>query len=166
MITVSWCLTKFMIWKKSGISQKLCSYVFARWCNYIQNELSWKHLLVTSPRLTYFVLGATFDTLPSPTNLKRWHITTEEDCSLCSVKVCTTAHVLSGCKVALSQGRYTFRHYSILRVLHNSLSKFLSLISPVKACPSLSSCFVKQGLTKIGFLFESEHKVISNSHKL
>ena len=84
------------------------------------SELSWKHLLVTSPRLTSFVLGATFDTLPSPTNLKRWHITTEADCSLCSVKICTTTHVLSGCKVALSQGRYTFRHDSILRVLHNS----------------------------------------------
>ena len=39
---------------------------WTRWCNYIQNELSWKHLLVTSPRLTSFVLGATFDTLPSP----------------------------------------------------------------------------------------------------
>ena len=91
------------------------------------------------------MLGATFDTLPSPTNLKRWHITTEADCSLCSVKVCTTAHVLSGCKVALSQGRYTFRHDSILRVLRNSLSKFLSSMSPVKACLSLSSCFVKQG---------------------
>ena len=118
---------------------------WTRWCNYIQNELSWKHLLVTSPRLTSFVLGATFDTLPSPTNLKRWHITTEADCPLCSVKICTTAHVLSGCKVALSQGRYTFRHDSILRVLHNTFSKFLSSMSPVKACPSLSSCFVKQG---------------------
>ena len=40
---------------------------WARWCNYIQNELSWKHLLVTSPRVTSFVLGATFDTLSSPT---------------------------------------------------------------------------------------------------
>ena len=95
---------------------------WTRWYNYIQNEHSWKHLLVTSPRLTYFVLGATFDTHPSPTNLKRWHITTEADCSLCSVKVCTTTHVLSGCSVALSQGGYTFRHDSILRVLHNSLS--------------------------------------------
>ena len=45
----------------------------------------------------------------------------------------------------LSQGRYTFHHDSILRVLHNSLSKFLSAMSPVKACLSLSSCFVKQG---------------------
>ena len=91
------------------------------------------------------MLGATFDTLPSPTNLKRWHITTEADCSLCSVMICATAHVLSGCKVALNQGRYTFRHDSILRVLHSSFSKFLSSMSPVKAGPSLSSCFVKQG---------------------
>ena len=68
---------------------------WARWCNYIQNELSWKNLLVTSPRLTSSVLGATFDTLPSPTNLKRWHITTEADCSLCSVKVCITTNVLA-----------------------------------------------------------------------
>ena len=44
---------------------------WTRWCKYIQNELSWKHVLDTSPRLTSFVLGATFDTLPSPTNLKR-----------------------------------------------------------------------------------------------
>ena len=40
----------------------------------------------------------------------------------------------------------TIRHDSILRVLQNSFSKFfLSPMSPVKACPSLSSCFVKQG---------------------
>ena len=29
------------------------------------------------------------------------HGLVQPDCSLCSVKVCTTAHVLSGCKVAL-----------------------------------------------------------------
>ena len=121
---------------------------WTRWCNYIQNELSWKHLLVTSPRLTSFVLGETFDTLPSPMNLRRRHITTEADCSLCSVKVCTTAHVLCGCKVALSQGRYTFRHDLILRVLHNSLSKLLSSMCPVKAyCAyNVRSCFRRLGL--------------------
>ena len=108
-----------MVWKKSGILQKLCSYVFKATGTggviSIQNELSWKHLLVTSPMLTSFVLGAAFVTLPSPTNLKRWHITTEADCSLCSAKVCTTAHVLSGCKVTLSQGTQAFRHDSIVR---------------------------------------------------
>ena len=113
------------------------------WCNYGQNELSWKHLLITTPRLSSFMLGATADTLPSPMNLKCRHITTEADCSLCSVNICTTAHVLFGCKVAHSQGRYSFCRVSILRVLPNSLSKLLSSMSPVKACTSLSSCSVK-----------------------
>ena len=45
------------------------------WCNYGQNELSWKHLLATSPRLASFVLGATFDILPSPTNLSESEVT-------------------------------------------------------------------------------------------
>ena len=86
---------------------------WTRWCNYIQNELSWKHLLVISHCiLSMFAPPLMF----SP-----------------------------GCKVALSQGRYTFRHDSILIVLHDSLSKFLSSMSAVKACLSLSSCFVKQG---------------------
>ena len=88
MTIVSWCLTKCMIWMEeeryfAKVVQLRLQGNWTRWCNYIQNELSWKHLLVTSPRLTSFVLGATFDTLPSPTNLRRWHITTEADCSLC-----------------------------------------------------------------------------------
>ena len=83
------------------------------------------------------MLGSTFDTLPSPANVKRWHIATESDCALCSVKGCTTAHVLSGCKIALNKGRYTFRHDSILRVLHKSLSDFLSSMTPAKTPPSL-----------------------------
>ena len=36
---------------------------WTRWCNYIKNELCWKYLLVTSPRLTSFVLGATSEAL-------------------------------------------------------------------------------------------------------
>ena len=59
--------------------------------------------------------------------------------------MCTTAHVLSGCKVALNQGRYTSHHDSILRVLHKSLSEFLSSDKPVKSSLSLSSSFVKAG---------------------
>ena len=118
---------------------------WTRWCNYIKNDLSWKHLLAMPSRLTTFVLGATFDTLNSPSNLRRWHITTEANCDLCSVKVCTTAHVLSGCKVALSQGRYTFRHDSILRVIGDSIADFLSNMSTVKSVYSLKTSFVKAG---------------------
>ena len=105
---------------------------WTKWCNYIRNDLSWKVLLATPPSLTSFLLGATFNTLPSPSNLKRWHIVSESNCSLCSVKVCTAAHVLSGCKIALQQGRFTFRHDSILRVLEKSLSELRCQTSLVK----------------------------------
>ena len=60
--------------------------------------------------LTSFCLASTYVTHPSPTNLKRWRITTESMCTLCSKDVCTTAHILGACKVSLQQGRYIFRH--------------------------------------------------------
>ena len=44
--------------------------------------------------LNPFCLASTFDTLPSQTNLKRWRITTEAVCTLCSKDVCTTTHNL------------------------------------------------------------------------
>ena len=64
--------------------------------------------------LTSFGLASTYDTLPSSTNLKRWRITTEAMCTLCTKDVCTTAHILEACKVALQQGSYTFRHDTAL----------------------------------------------------
>ena len=42
--------------------------------------------------LTPFSLASTYSTLPSPTNLKRWRITTGTKCTLCSKDVCTTAN--------------------------------------------------------------------------
>ena len=73
--------------------------------------------------LTSFCLASTYDTLPSPTNLKRWRITTEAMCTLCSKDVCTTAHILGACKVALQQGRckkqylFLLSHLSIVLLL-------------------------------------------------
>ena len=63
--------------------------------------------------LTWFCLASTFDTLPSPTHLKRWRITAEAECTLCSKGVCTTAHILGASKVSLQQGIYTFRHDTV-----------------------------------------------------
>ena len=63
--------------------------------------------------LTSFCLASTFDTLLSLTNLKRWRITTEAVCTLCSTDACTAAHILRACKVSLQQGRYTFRNATV-----------------------------------------------------
>ena len=57
-----------------------------------------------------FVLRAASDTLPTPVNLGRWHVQSDVKCILCDSARPTTAHILGGCPVALSQQRYTYRH--------------------------------------------------------
>ena len=78
-----------------------------------------------TPQLS-FCLGATYSTLPSPSNLLRRHINPEASCLLCKKQVCTTVHVLGTCTVALQQGCFTFCHDSVLSVLLVALESFLS----------------------------------------
>ena len=77
---------------------------WTRWINYVQQDFSWASLMAMPANLTSFCLASTYDTLPSPTSLKRWRITTEAMCTLCSKDVCTTAHILGAC-----QGSFTAR---------------------------------------------------------
>ena len=132
---------------KSVQLQVQCQW--AGWLNYIQQDFSWSSLMAMPANLTSFCLASTFDTIPSPTNLKRWRITTEAMCTLCSKDVCTTAHILGACKVSLQQGRYTFRHDTILRKIIESLESFiLNIKQAVPISPKLSIKFVKKG-TKV-----------------
>ena len=60
--------------------------------------------------------------------------------------VCTTAHILGACKVALQQGRYTFRHDTVLHQVIEALQIFISNIKeavPISAKSSIM--FVKKG---------------------
>ena len=50
---------------------------WTKWCDFVKNDCSWKTLLAMPSSLISFCLGATFDTLPSPSNLKRWRLITE-----------------------------------------------------------------------------------------
>ena len=87
-------------------------------------------------------------------NLKRWKISQLDSCTLCTHSPCYTPHILSGCKVALNQGRYTFRHDTVLNIIHSSLKLFLETIESNTSpddqpmCKPLSFNFVKKG-TKI-----------------
>ena len=76
-------------------------------------DLSWKTLLTMPQQLLSFCLGVTYDTPPSPSDLLLSHINLDASCLLCKKQVCTTAHVLGVCTVALQQGRFTFRHDSV-----------------------------------------------------
>ena len=101
-------------------------------------------------QLLTFCLGAMYNTLPSPSNLHHWHINPEASCLLCKKQVCTTAHVLGACTVALRQGRFTFRHDSVLSVLVVALESFLSSKKCINAQSNNSIKFVKAG-AKSGF---------------
>ena len=53
------------------------------------------------------LLCAGFDTLPIPLNLAKWNIIINPVCVLCQSTQPTSNHILTGCSVALDQGRYT-----------------------------------------------------------
>ena len=68
-----------------------------------------------------FILLTASDTLPTSVNLKCWHIRCGAKCTLCGHSQLTTAHILDGCPVALSQGRFTYRHDNVLHCLATEL---------------------------------------------
>ena len=44
-------------------------------------------------------------------------------CSLCHAWACTTRHVLGACRVALDQGRYTWKHDNALGVIVRNMGE-------------------------------------------
>ena len=69
-----------------------------------------------------FAINAGINTLPSLDNLKRWGKRVSDRCPFCS-NTQTLAHILSNCSTSLDQGRYTWRHNSVL-------SSFIDMIRP------------------------------------
>ena len=80
-------------------------------------------------------ISSTFDTLPPPSNLKRWRISSQASCFLCNKTICTTEHILGACSVALKQGRFTFRHDNALSHIFATLKRFISNIDSVPPKP-------------------------------
>ena len=101
---------------------------WTQWINYIQNDFLLKSLLALPVNLVSFCLASTFDVLPSPSNIQRWKISTDAVCTPCKKDVCTSVHNLGACKVALKEGRYTFRHDVVLREKVSSLNTFTGSI--------------------------------------
>ncbi|GFO43724.1 hypothetical protein PoB_007022900 [Plakobranchus ocellatus] len=89
-----------------------------------------------APLRISFLIRSVYDLLPSNANLVLWVKKDDPKCPLCQGKQ-TTKYVLSSCKVALSQGRYTWRHNRVLQEL-------ASVISTAKGdiCPSSTSSTV------------------------
>ena len=88
-----------------------------------EGNLSWKSVLYNLPRnVLQFFANSSIDTLPTNSNLVRWNKRSSPNCKLCGNKE-TLLHTFNNCKNMLTQGRYTWRHDSIL-------SKIVSFIEP------------------------------------
>jgi hypothetical protein len=91
-----------------------------------------KTALGLSSSLLKFGMNAITQTLPSLNNLKRWGLSSVEQCRLCDQKE-TIMHVESFCPVALNSGRYTWRHNKVLSCVVNMLKSWLPFGSELLA---------------------------------
>jgi len=79
------------------------------------------------------------NTLATRKNLRKWSLSSTSACSFCFQSE-TLHHIVSSCKSYLDDGRYTWRHNSVLLHLANSLSslKNTSLFADLPSFPSPS----------------------------
>ncbi|KAK3797628.1 hypothetical protein RRG08_054654 [Elysia crispata] len=74
-----------------------------------------------APLRISFLIRSVCDLLPSNANLVLWGKKEDPTFPLCQGRQ-TTEHVLSSCKIALSQGRYTWWHNRVLQELAAMIS--------------------------------------------
>ncbi|KAJ8350642.1 hypothetical protein SKAU_G00257720 [Synaphobranchus kaupii] len=89
---------------------------WSSWEGIMDRPMTWPDLWKIPQARISFLIRATYNTLPCPQNLHLW-FGTEEICPLCNTINASLQHILSGCKTALSQGRYRWRHDAVLKKL-------------------------------------------------
>ena len=97
---------------------------WTNWDGLINMDLKWKEIMYGfSPNMMKFWLNSIQNTLPDPCNLRRWGKQKIAECPLCKWKNCTLTHILCSCKMALDQGRISWRHHSILSNIVKHIKK-------------------------------------------
>ena len=83
-----------------------------------ETSVTWQSIARKMPRnVMAFAARLATNSLASPDNLKRWGKRKMGRCPLCSAPNATLAHITNMCTVALNQGRFTWRHDSVLHHL-------------------------------------------------
>lgn len=83
------------------------------------------HLALISPNISNFARKALIRCLPTNSNLNRWGKVPTDTCPQCS-NMETENHVLNNCPVSAQQGRYTWRHNAVLRILATHIQAHIS----------------------------------------
>jgi hypothetical protein len=88
-----------------------------------QSNVGWKSISNNIPKgILSFALKSSVNGLNTPDNLKRWGIRKLDKCDICG-NYANLEHILNWCKTSLDQGRFTWRHDSILKYLATELNK-------------------------------------------
>ena len=111
-----------------------------------ERHLTWADIWHYEPLRLKFLLRSVYDLLPSTANLHRWGLVEDPRCHLCD-KPGTMQYALSSCQTALAQGRYRWRHDTVLRELADILEweRRKKRNTKKKACPAIN--FIKEGQT-------------------
>lgn len=127
------------------------------WESVEKRKISWRDLWSMEEGRIKFLIGATYDVLPSPQNLKQW-VDGDPSCPLCS-ETATLRHIMSGCKISLSQGRYTWRHNQVLKSLAAGIeSRRVQVNSGCNRLESAAIQFVREGEKCRGGRFLGRHE--------
>ena len=87
-----------------------------------RTDAAWKSYIFCLPQGTMkFLINAMIDNLPTRCNLKKWGKSITDLCRLCKARPESLAHITSGCKVALEEKRYDYRHDSVLAYVASCL---------------------------------------------
>ncbi|GFO02079.1 reverse transcriptase [Plakobranchus ocellatus] len=94
---------------------------WTNWDTAVQRSLTWNDIWHMAPLRISFLIRSICDLLLSNANMVRWGKKDDPTYPPCQGRQ-TTEHVLSSCKVALSEGRYTWRHNRVLQELASVIS--------------------------------------------
>lgn len=120
---------------------------WTKYDNLMTADWSWQTLVWSlSEELLKFALNASLNILPTPDNLRRWSKVKEATCALCGTTNTTLLHILNGCPTSLHQGRYTWRHDTVIYYLSGALRNFIeNLKHPTNRKQDKSITFVREG---------------------
>ena len=104
-----------------------------------QRKLTWQEVWRKDHHLLKFLIRSVYDQLPTPANLATWGKREDPNCALCG-KRGTLRHILSGCPVSLSQGRYRWRHDSVLRELGGAIDQTRRKARPRQKTQFINLC--------------------------
>ena len=86
-----------------------------------ERKINSKELVMMPEDRLKFLVKAVYDLLPTPQNKSTW-FGEDEACRKCGEKG-TLLHILSGCRVALAEGKYKWRHDKVLREIAHSVEE-------------------------------------------